>query len=106
MVAVEVKTGEIDITAVYQALAYRRAATHAYAVFYVPVDQDFVVDVATERVFEEAERVGVGVAIIRDPRDTLTWEVHRRAPRVEPDPGLLDDFVDVQLPEEAQGLFV
>jgi len=88
-----------DVTAVYEALAHLRSATHAYVVLHVPSSQ--VSDAGRERTIEELCRVarghGIGVIVAGDPSDYETWEEHEDAVRHEPDPQLLDDFIAAQL---------
>ncbi|WP_029266672.1 MULTISPECIES: hypothetical protein [unclassified Microbacterium] len=97
----EVKPSDmIDVTAVYEALAHRRAATHSYVLLHVPDDQQ--PPVALEGVITEARRHGIGVIVFADPSNYDTWEEKVVADRTEPEPAALDDFVRVQLPEAAR----
>lgn len=94
----EVKPSDmIDVTAVYEALAHRRAATHSYVLLHVPDDQR--TPVALDAVITEARRHGIGVIVFADPANYETWDERVVADRVEPDPAALDDFVRKQLPE-------
>jgi hypothetical protein len=102
VVTFEVKPSDaISVTAVYEALAHLRSATHAYVIFHVP-------DEGAETVLqtiEEARRVGrahgVGVITMGDPRAWGTWNELEEARRVEPDPERLDEFINVQLSQDA-----
>jgi hypothetical protein len=96
----EVKpTTAIDVQAVYEALAHRRAATHAYVVLHVPAAsvEDSETQNEVSAVREVARSHGVGVVLIDDPADYSTWEEVEEAQRVEPDPERLDAFIKVQL---------
>jgi hypothetical protein len=102
VVTFEVKPSDaITVTAVYEALAHLRSATHAYVIYHVPDD-----DVESVKpVIEEARRIGrahgVGVITMSDPKDWDTWDELEEAHRVEPDPERLDEFINVQLTQEA-----
>ncbi len=87
VVTFEVKPADaVTVTAVYEALAHLRSATHAYVIFHVPDDSAESV----QQVIDEARRVGrahgVGVITMGDPRDWDTWNELEEARRVEPDP--------------------
>jgi protein tyrosine phosphatase (PTP) superfamily phosphohydrolase (DUF442 family) len=102
VVTFEVKPADaITVTAVYEALAHLRSATHAYVIFHVPDDSSD----STAQVIDEARRVGrahgVGVITMSDPKDWETWNELEEARRVEPDPERLDEFISVQLGQDA-----
>ncbi|HEY1701930.1 MAG TPA: hypothetical protein VGG75_19660 [Trebonia sp.] len=102
VVTFEVKPSDsISVTAVYEALAHLRSATHAYVIFHVPDDGADSV----RHVIEEARRVGrahgVGVITMGDPKDWDTWNELEEARRIEPDPERLDEFISVQLSHDA-----
>jgi hypothetical protein len=96
----EVKAASaINVQAVYEALAHRRAATHSYVLLHVPVEQaehleDDVADVA-----EAARAHGIGVVTAANPLDYETWEEREEARRTEPDPERLNAFIATQLCE-------
>ena len=96
----EIKPAETwDVTAVYEAFAHLRSATHAYVVLHAPGSQ--TQDLEKEKSIDELCRVarghGIGVIVAGDPSDYETWEEHEDAVRHEPDPQLLDDFIAAQL---------
>jgi hypothetical protein len=102
VVTFEVKPSDaINVTAVYEALAHLRSATHAYVIFHVPAEMEET----AKPVIEEACRVGrshgVGVLKMADPADWDTWEELEEARRREPDPDRLDEFINVQLSQAA-----
>ena len=102
VVTFEVKPSDaITVTAVYEALAHLRSATHAYVIYHVPDDDAESV----KQVIEEARRVGrahgVGVITMGHPTDWDTWNELEEARRVEPDPDRLDEFISVQVSSEA-----
>jgi hypothetical protein len=58
-----------------------------------------------KQTIEEARRVGrahgVGLITMGDPRAWDTWNELKEARRVEPDPERLDEFISVQLSQDA-----
>lgn len=97
----EVKPADmIDVTAVYEALAHRRAATHSYVLLHVPDSEN--PPAALEAVIHEARRHGIGVVVFSEPSDYATWDERVVADRVEPEPSALNEFMRVQLPDYAQ----
>lgn len=91
----------INITVVYEALAHRRAATKSFIWLECPSDKresnDFVnLLVKIER---ESKKHGIGVIVASDPSDIETWETLIDAEREEPDPGVLNDFINTQISE-------
>jgi hypothetical protein len=94
----EVKAANaINVQAVYEALAHRRAATHSYVLLHVPADQVDSLEDAVADVAEAARSHGIGVITAVDPEDYNTWEDREEARRVEPDPERLNAFVATQL---------
>ncbi len=94
----------VNVTAVFEALAHRRAATQAYVWLHVPHgmgDPDDM-SVLLERINEEARRHGIGLIVGADPGDYSSWDVQLRAARVEPDPEFLNEFIAQQLPALAR----
>ncbi|TBO27594.1 hypothetical protein EYS42_16635 [Aquabacterium lacunae] len=97
VITFEVKPSDsIDVTAVYEALAHRRAATKAYVVLHVPdANAERLNDTLTE-VYSEAKRHGVGVIIFNQPGEFAGWEEMVEPIRQEPDPRRLNDFLTNQ----------
>lgn len=94
----EVKAANaINVQAVYEALAHRRAATHSYVVLHVPADQAEQLEEAVADVAEASRAHGIGVITAADPGDYNTWEDREEARRIEPDPERLNAFVATQL---------
>lgn len=94
----------IDVTAVYEALAHRRAATQAYVWFHVPQSKsnDDALLSDLERVTDEARRHGIGLIVGEAADQYSSWETKLRAVRHEPDPELLNEFIAQQLPTLAK----
>lgn len=95
----EVKPADaLDVTAVYEALAHRRAATRAYVWLHVP-EQELEMPGVEEQlgvIVAEAKQHGIGVIVGSDPGDYDTWDERVEAVRVDPDPQKLNDFIAVQ----------
>ena len=89
----------IDVTAVFEALSHRRAATQAYVWLHVPVGEESNSDLVAllKRIEEEASRHGVGMIVGADPSDYSSWDLRLRAARFEPDPESLNEFIAQQL---------
>jgi hypothetical protein len=106
LITFEIKAFDgIDVTAVFEALAHRRAATQAYVWLHVPAERVKENDEKTgllERINEEARRQGVGLIVGADPTDYSTWDTQLRPIRVEPDPESLNEFIAQQLPPLAR----
>lgn len=85
----------LDVTAVYEALAHRRAATQSYVWLHcpdLPPHEEIL-----ERIREEADRHGIGLIVATDPANYETWDTRCEPARVEPDPEVLNEFVALQL---------
>ena len=94
----EVKpTDDIDVLAVYEALAHRRAATHSYVLLHVPEAEQPPLQERINEICEVARFHGIGVIVADDPSNYETWEEREAASRVEPDPARLDRFIATQL---------
>lgn len=99
----EVKPADsIDVTAVYEALAHRRAATHSYVLLHVP-DPDNPPQ-RLDDVINEARQHGIGVIVFATPEDYSTWEEKVIADRFEPRPEALNQFIRIQLSEDDRSL--
>jgi hypothetical protein len=92
----------LNVTAVYEALAHRRAAHRAFLLIHVPEDQleEELMKTTLGSIYEEAERHGVGVIIATDPWNFGSWETHVDAAPVNSPPHSMNDFLTVQLSEE------
>jgi hypothetical protein len=101
VVTFEVKDKDnFNVTAVYEALAHRRAGTRAYVLAHLPDDVRKTLDVAIEDISEEAKRHGVGLIVAGQIDRYDTWAFLVQAERKEPDPAELDEFIDRQVSEE------
>lgn len=101
--SIEVKSFvSIDIAAVYEALAHRRAATRAWVFFYIPPHLETETKARVFEVCSVAGESGVGVVTFGDPHNAKTWRVKQRASRVTTDPALLDDFISLQMSDPAK----
>jgi hypothetical protein len=107
IITFEIKSQQgIDITAVYEALAHRRAATKAYIWLHAPKKQGEKPDEELEeklaRIEAEASRLGIGMIVAEDPSKFATWDERVVAERIEPDPAALNDFIAQQLSDTAR----
>jgi hypothetical protein len=103
LVTFEVKTADaLDVAAVYEALAHRRAATRSYVLLHVPAEREAELEADLDDLCDEAERHGIGVIVVANPREYSTWNVRVSASRTEPDPKKLNDFIAQQLPDRAK----
>ncbi|WP_152991288.1 hypothetical protein [Frankia sp. R43] len=93
----------INVQAVYEALAHRRAATHSYVLLHVPPAEAVGLEENIAAITDVARSHGVGVVLIGDPDDYQTWEEREEAQRVEPDPERLDAFLATQLGDHTRG---
>ena len=99
VVTFEVKKADVDLTAVYEALAHYRAATRSYVLAYIPdptPDQDLT------RIEEEAQRHGIGFIVVEDPSKHSTWDTRLEATYREPSPHDLDAFIASQFSQGAK----
>lgn len=101
LITFEIKpTWAVNVTAVYEALAHRRAATQSYVWLHCQGgDQE---KEALTGIKEEAERHGIGVIVATDPADYDTWDTIAEPARVEPDPETLNEFIALQVTDGAK----
>ncbi|MDS1113821.1 hypothetical protein RD149_08575 [Gordonia westfalica] len=103
VVTFEVKPMEqLNAVAVFEALAHRRASTHAY----VLVEVRDVLATAYNKKLETLKRAasdhGIGVITFGDPSDYETWTEEVVAQRSETSPELLNDFIETQISQPGQ----
>jgi hypothetical protein len=99
LITFEVKLLEgIDVTAVFEALSHRRAATQAYVWLHAAgAEASEELIFLLKRIEEEASRHGVGMIVGANPSDYSSWDLRLRASRFEPDPESLNEFIAQQL---------
>lgn len=89
-----------NMTAVYEALSHRRAASRSYVLVFIPDDQlEAYENPVLSDVAEEANRHGIGLIVASDPSDFDTWDIREEATRVSPDPARMNTFIRNQLSE-------
>lgn len=99
----EVKTLEnLDVSAVYEAVAHARFATRAYVVFPFAEEPSREQAELLAAVEEEAVRHGVGVITMVDPAHYETWEERVTALRSEAEPDRINTFIGQQISADAQ----
>ncbi len=84
------------ITAVYEALAHRRAAHYAYVLAYVPDTRRAALQPLLDRLLGDAGVHGIGFVVIADPIDYGTWNFEVDPDRNDPDPAEQNNFVITQ----------
>ncbi|MYR07757.1 hypothetical protein GTV32_16255 [Gordonia sp. SID5947] len=88
--------------AVFEALAHRRASTHAY----VLIEVRNILAEAHRQQLDAVKRTaiehGVGVIVFDDPADYETWDEIVVAQRSETSPELLNDFIETQVSQAGQ----
>lgn len=87
-----------DISAVYEALAHRRASTKAYVI----IANGFNIDTENisnqlELLIEEAKKYGIGLILADSPDDFDTWETIVDGERCNPSPSQMNEFIAQQL---------
>jgi hypothetical protein len=87
----------LDVTAVYEALAHRRAAHYSYVLMQVPDDAKDALETRLDDVSGEADKHGVGLVTLSVPENYETWEVWNEAERNDPDPSDVNDFLATQV---------
>lgn len=94
VITFEVKVVDgFDVTAVYEALAHRRKATHSWVILHVPQKELTGKEADIDEVQEEAKRHGIGLIVATKPDDYATWDERLPAIRQEPDPARLNEFL-------------
>ncbi|MFG2052819.1 hypothetical protein ACGFI9_02205 [Micromonospora sp. NPDC048930] len=94
----------VNVQAVYEALAHRRAATRSYVLFYIPPDKAAALKHDVDEVATAARMHGIGVVTAGNPCDYDTWEELEEAQRFAPDPEKLNDFIGAQLSPATRSL--
>lgn len=89
----------LDVSAVYEALGHRRAATEVYVLVYAPFGWT---EGRLGAVIDAADANGVGLILVERADDTETWEELLEPDRITPDPSTLDQFIHVQLPDHRE----
>ena len=97
----EVKTYDgLDVTAVYEALAHRRAAHYSYVLAYVPDSERVALGPLLERLCADANDHGIGFVLMKAPKEYGTWDFEVQPTRHEPDPANVDNFIRTQTSDE------
>jgi hypothetical protein len=98
VITFEVKpTDAADVSAVYEALAHRRAATRAYVIVHIPANVKAEYKNVIDAIYEESKKFGIGFIVAEDPADFDTWDLALDADRFEPEPKRLNEFIAIQV---------
>ena len=103
LISFEVKaSSNINLVAVYEAVAHLRYANKAYVLLHVPKASahDDRLQERIKGIEEEAVRHGVGLIVAEDVSDYSTWTTRAEAERHDTDPFKLNDFIQLQFTEE------
>jgi hypothetical protein len=96
----EVKTSDsLDVTAVYEALAHRKAAHYSCLMAYVPYCEQSALKTVLNRLCGDAEDHGVGLIVIGDPTNYETWDFEIAPQWNDPDPRNVENFITTQTSE-------
>ncbi|MBY6676549.1 hypothetical protein HQ314_06445 [Rhodococcus sp. BP-332] len=103
VITFEVKPADqVNVLAVYEALAHRRSATHAFVALHIPAVLSDSLKKGVQQVVATAAEHGIGVISFAEPSDYETWEVLLDAVRVSSPPEQVDAFVRRNLSLEGQ----
>ena len=91
---------QVNVSAVYEALAHLRAGTRSYVLLHVPQFAKASVERDIEETCREAKQQGIGVIIAEKPDDYDTWDEQVEEVRRDPDPAKLNDFLAQQVSQE------
>ena len=101
MITFEIKHAAqgLDVTAVYEALAHRCAATGSFLVIYAPepVDEDLA-SAMNDMLLPEAEEHGIGLVLTADPANFGSWNNRATAERVQPALWKMEEFIAAVIP--------
>lgn len=94
VITFEVKIADgFDVTAVYEALAHRRASTRAWVFLYVDSNELDALAAEIEDVLDEAKKHGIGLIVATDLEKYETWDEKLSAIKTEPDPAKLNEYL-------------
>lgn len=103
IITFEVKAmGQLNVVAVFEALAHRRAATHSYVLVEVRAELASASKAALDAVVNAAQDHGIGVITFDSGDDFETWEEVVPAVRCDASPEALNDFIETQVSREGQ----
>ena len=93
---------QLDVTAVYEALAHLRSVTRSFVFLHVPMEAEDETKDTVETIFDECNRQGIGLIVAQDPGDYGKWDIRAQAVRRDTDPVRLNDFIAQQLSLESK----
>ena len=103
IITFEVKpASQIDVIAVYEALAHRRSATHSYVLIHVPSTLSDYAERNVAKVLDTAKEHGIGVITFAEADDYETWTQHLEATKVDSSPDQMNAFNENNLSLDGQ----
>lgn len=90
---------QLDVTAVYEALAHRRAATRSYVLAFIPDSERERLEETVDAIVDEAKKHGIGVIVASEASNYDKWDTTVDAKRVEPEPERMNTFIAKQVSE-------
>lgn len=103
IITFEVKpASQINVIAVYEALAHRRSATHSYVLIHVPTNLAAYAESNVQNVIATAKEHGIGVITFAEAGDYETWTQHIEAEKCDPPPVQMNSFIENNLSHDGQ----
>lgn len=90
----------LNMQSVFETAAHSRSATKSYLAVVGEVDS--IDEAFLTRVEEECQRFGIGLILCKNPKDPASWDYRVDPLRREPDPELLEAFIQNQFPKTEQ----
>lgn len=107
LVTFEIKHyAKLDVMAVYEALAHRRAAHRAYVLVFMPEEIREKWQNELDIVHQEAENHGVGLIVAAKPDKYEEWEELAEGVFTAPDPVRMNDMIASQVSQKFREKFV
>lgn len=94
-------TWQFNPMGIFEAAAHARRATHAWTLYHV-TEIELKQHADIDRMTEEAERLGIGMIFFTEPSRFESWDIKVDSVRQNPDPRLLEEFISIQLSDEAK----
>lgn len=83
----------VSVIGVLEALTHRESSHKSYVIYDISSD-DFDSSDEAPRILALAQRHGIGLILVDDPKDFDTWDIRLQAQWTSPDPDRLDSFIN------------